>query len=104
MPSENGLLPYFAGGIGNMTEDNRIKQLQDAMENESITRELKDYISRLQEKLAQVRRLGGNYGRIDFSPYMHDIVNEFNTSTEAHPAIIETRGPTKRERSPKQPI
>lgn len=86
-----------------MSENSKIQQLQDAMENESITSELKEYITRLQEKLAKVRRLGENYGRIDFSPYMYEVVNDFNNA-EAHPAIIETRGPVKHERSPKQPI
>ena len=58
-------------------EDNqskKIEQLQDAIENENIDSELKEYVSRLQEKLRKVRSFGGNFRNIDFSPYMNDVV------------------------------
>ena len=59
-------------------KSNKLEQLQDAIENEAINRELKDYVSRLQEKLRKVRSFGGNFRNVDFSPYVNDIVNGIN--------------------------
>ncbi len=74
-----------------MKNESKIQQLQDAIENDSMTGELKAYIARLQEKLAKVRSKGGSYGRIDFSPYMKNLSAELSSEPEAVTTILETR-------------
>ncbi len=63
---------------------NKIDQLQEAIENETINQELKEYVSRLQEKLRKVRSFGGNFREVDFSPYMNDVINSIDNSS-SHP-------------------
>lgn len=61
---------------------NKMRQLQQAVEGDgSITGELKDYMARLQDKLARVRSLGGDYGRVDFSPFVKAIQDQEMSAT-----------------------
>ncbi|MBN2064262.1 MAG: hypothetical protein JW745_05625, partial [Sedimentisphaerales bacterium] len=61
----------------------------EAIEGDNIlSRELKDYISRLQEKLAKVRSLGGSYSQIDLSPYIKEVQSRELEQTET---VIESR-------------
>ncbi len=66
-----------------------MRQMQEAIDGDNIvSRELKDYISRLQDKLAKVRSLGGSYSQIDLSPYIKDIQRR---ELEQSETVIESR-------------
>ncbi len=82
-----------------MKEEKTIEQLQEAIENNSVTSELKAYIARLQEKLAKVRSRSGNYGQIDFSPYIKRISSEIGCQQEPQPAILESSCRRRRDKT-----
>ena len=62
-------------------KSNKIEQLQDAIENETIDKELKEYVSRLQEKLRKVRSFGGQFREVGFSPYITDVIDGIETNS-----------------------